>query len=625
MSGMKPDSGNTKERVSEETMTRETQTMKIQTEEATMQEAQTKETEEATTQEVQTKETEEGTTQEAQTEETEEATTKEVQTEEMKTQEHTQLSEENAAENTIEKNVEEEPPANSEDEDFFYDDNAAYEARKAARLERRKREKRRRRKLRIAAGVTVAAAVAIGAGVGFYGEELQVFVETQQTKISQMMEQRKAEKEKKDAETEQASAKAEDAANTSDVSSDDPKEEVLSAEDKSLYRKAKKYAQQYDYDKAIELLRESPTYENSEKFKKAVKVYKKKKESCVSWAPEEVTHVFYHTLIVDESKAFDGDYKSGDYNQVMTTIDEFNQITESMYERGYVMVSLYDMAEMDENGVMTRKEILLPPGKVPFVLSQDDVCYYHYMDGDGFATKLIVDEEGKVRNEYVEDDGSISVGDYDMVPLIDRFVEEHPDFSYKGAKGIVALTGYNGILGYRSDSSYETRPADLDADKVQWLDNHPDFDLNTEREGAAKVAQAMKDEGWTFASHTWGHQNVSQVSLERLQADTQKFKENIDPLIGGTDIIIFAFGADLAGTEDYSGEKFEYLKSQGYDYFCNVDSSQYYVQIRDNYFRQGRRNLDGYRMYYNPELVSDLFDAGSVFSPSRPLPVPTMG
>mgnify|MGYP000718429092 FL=1 len=34
-----------------------------------------------------------------------------------------------------------------------------------------------------------------------------------------------------------------------------------------------------------------------------------------------------------------------------------------------------------------------------------------------------------------------------MVPLIDRFVEEHPDFSYRGAKGIVALTGYNGILG----------------------------------------------------------------------------------------------------------------------------------------------------------------------------------
>lgn len=49
-------------------------------------------------------------------------------------------------------------------------------------------------------------------------------------------------------------------------------------------------------------------------------------------------------------------------------------------------------------------------------------------------------KKGRSCNEYVEDDGSVSVGDYDMVPLIDRFVEQHPDFSYRGAKGIVALT-----------------------------------------------------------------------------------------------------------------------------------------------------------------------------------------
>ena len=515
---------------------------------------------------------------------------------------------------------EEELPAASEDEDFFYDDNKAYEARRAARLERRNKLRRRKKRVRIAGGIVVVAAVAIGIGVGFYGEELQTFFSEQQTKITQMAKLFGTRKEK----TAQTIAEAEGEAEAENTATPEatPEGESLSKEDKALYRQAKYAANQYDYDKAIALLQGSDTYQTSEKFQHAVKVYQKKKDSCVSWPLDQVTHVFYHTLIKDTSKAFDGDYKTGDYDQVMTTIDEFNQITQSMYDKGYVMVSIYDMATADEN--MNMGEILLPPGKVPFVLSQDDVCYYHYMDGDGFATKLIVDDEGKVRNEYVEDDGSISVGDYDMVPLIDRFVEEHPDFSYRGAKGIVALTGYNGILGYRTDSSYETRPDDLDADKVKWLDEHPDFDLNTEREGAARVAQAMKDEGWLFASHTWGHQNVSQVSLERLQADTQKFKENVDPLIGGTDIIIFAFGADLTSVEDYSGEKFEYLKGQGYNYYCNVDSSQYFVQIRSNYFRQGRRNLDGYRMYYNPEMLSDLFDVSEVWDSSRPTPVPGM-
>ena len=389
-------------------------------------------------------------------------------------------------------------------------------------------------------------------------------------------------------------------------------------------RRAKQYAQQYDYDTAIRILKQDPDYATNETVRKYARKYLKLKQSCVSWSPEQVTHIFYHTLIKDTSKAFDGDYKAGDYDQVMTTIDEFNKITQTMYEKGYVMVSIYDLAAFDENGNLVPGEILLPPGKIPFILSQDDVCYYHYMDGDGFASKLIVDSEGKIRNEYVEDDGSISIGDYDMVPLIDRFVEEHPDFSYKGAKGIIALTGYNGILGYRTDSSYATRPEDLDDVKRKWLEEHPDFNIENERGGAITVAAAMKEEGWVFASHTWGHLNVGEISLERLQADTQRFKENVDPLIGGTDIIIFAFGADLAGIEDYSGEKFEYLKSCGYNYFCNVDSSQYYVQMRDNYFRMGRRNLDGYRMYYNPELVADLFDASQVFDPSRPTPVPPM-
>lgn len=389
---------------------------------------------------------------------------------------------------------------------------------------------------------------------------------------------------------------------------------------------AENCAVQYDYDQAISLLQNDAAYGSSPDMQQAAAGYQQTKDACVAWSPEQVTHIFYHSLIVDPSKAFDGDYKQGGYDQVMTTMNEFNQITQTMYDKGYVMVSIYDLAQMDENGVMQGKEVHLPEGKIPFVLSQDDVCYYHSQDGDGIATKLVVDGDGRVRNEYVEDDGSISVGDYDVVPLIDRFVEAHPDFSYHGAKGIVALTGYNGILGYRTDISYQTRPDDLNDDKKAWLDTHPDFNLDTERAGAKAVADAMKAEGWIFASHTWGHKNMSSVSMERLVTDTQNFKENVDPLIGGTDIIIFAFGADINDGGDYTGdEKFEYLKSQGYNYYCNVDSSRYFVQIRDGYFRMGRRNVDGYRMYYNPEMLSDLFDASAVFDPSRPTPVPPMG
>ena len=159
-------------------------------------------------------------------------------------------------------------------------------------------------------------------------------------------------------------------------------QEQKEAEDR-LIRRARRYGKQYDYDRAIKIFTDSELYEKSERLHKYVEKYKKKKASCVAWPIEEVTHVFYHSLIVDPSKAFDGDYKTDGFNQVMTTIDEFNKITQAMYDKGYVMVSIKDMASVDENGNMVPGEILLPPGKIPFVLSQDDVCYYHFMDNNG--------------------------------------------------------------------------------------------------------------------------------------------------------------------------------------------------------------------------------------------------
>ena len=85
----------------------------------------------------------------------------------------------------------------------------------------------------------------------------------------------------------------------------------------------------------------------------------------------------------------------------------------------------------------------------------------------------------------------------------------------------------------------------------------------------------MKATGWEFASHTWGHINVGQKSLEGIQTDTEKWLNYVSPLIGGTDVIIFAFGADLGDWTGYTtdNEKFNYLKNQGFDIYCNVDST----------------------------------------------------
>ena len=51
---------------------------------------------------------------------------------------------------------------------------------------------------------------------------------------------------------------------------------------------------------------------------------------------------------------------------------------------------------------------MLPPGKIPFVMSQDDLCYYPYMSGDGFADRIVIGEDGKPTCQMVLDDGTVT-------------------------------------------------------------------------------------------------------------------------------------------------------------------------------------------------------------------------
>ncbi len=395
----------------------------------------------------------------------------------------------------------------------------------------------------------------------------------------------------------------------------------------SYLQQAELLAAGYDYDAAIELLNASP-FAASPEAQAAVAGYEEIRSTLVRTDPRQVTHVFFHTLIMDTSKAFDGDSREKGYNQMMTTKDEFLKILQAMYDRGFVLVRLHDLAYevTEEDGTVRFKEgdIMLPPGKQAFVMSQDDVCYYEYMEGDGFASRMIVGEDGRPTCEMKMDDGSVSVGAYDLVPLLDQFIDEHPDFSYRGAKAVIAFTGYNGILGYRTAPSYDTD---------EYRAEHPGFDYAKEREEAARVAQCLKDDGYELASHSWGHRNMGEIPMENFIADTDKWEAEVETLTGPCDIILFPFGSDIGDWHPYAAdnERFQYLHSKGFRYFCNVDSARYFVQIGDDYLRQGRRNLDGYRMYYDlPESgvandhLSDLFNVSEVFDRSRPTPVPKM-
>ena len=418
------------------------------------------------------------------------------------------------------------------------------------------------------------------------------------------------------------------------------KEEDALTNRKNLLAQADTMAQGYDYDGAIELLQTIDGYEDDADIIAAVAGYTAQKSTLVSVDVTAVPHIFYHSLLNDTDRAFNvatlGQGTVDGMNAWMTTIEEFDEITQEMYDNGYVFVRLKDLVNetTNDDGSVTftkNTNLKLPEGKKPVILSVDDLSYYHSYKLAGYPDKLVLDDNGDVKCQYTDAEGNTTLGDYDVVPRLESFIKEHPDASYKGARGMIALTGYNGVFGYRTDVAYKTGE-NLTADQSEWLAENPDFNWDNDVAQATKVADAIKEDGWEFASHTWGHLSVTGKSVDTLKVDNEKWVNTVQNIVGPTEIIIFAHGADIGTWKDYSdtNPQYAYYKSAGYNYFCNVDGSQKaWIQIRDNYVRQGRIDLDGYTLYKatqgQTDVLEDFFDVNKVFDTRRPTPVTAVG
>ena len=183
----------------------------------------------------------------------------------------------------------------------------------------------------------------------------------------------------------------------------------------------------------------------------------------MTWPEEElvpytgtVEHLFFHQIIAYPELAFDGDNQEKGFDEWMVTVSEFNKIMQSLYEKNYILVNMNDVWSeyTDENGQqrMRRNTLMIPKGKKPLIISIDDTCYYESYIGNGFMEKLIQAEDGQIWAYGHDPEGKeVVTQDLDIIPALDKFVREHPDFSFNGVKACLSLTGYEGIFGYRTN------------------------------------------------------------------------------------------------------------------------------------------------------------------------------
>lgn len=326
-----------------------------------------------------------------------------------------------------------------------------------------------------------------------------------------------------------------------------------------------------------------------------------------------VEHLFFHEVIAYPELAFNGNSMQRGYDQNMVTVGEFNKMLESIYENGYILVDLNDVwseyAQEDGSVRMQRNTLMIPEGKKPLVLSFDDISFYEYMRHDGFMEKLIIGSDGEIWATGYDPDGNEVVSqDFTVVTILDRFVREHPDFSLDGVKGCIALTGYEGILGYRTQTD---RDIDTEA-----------FRMNRMQEVARvrPVIQRLHETGWYFATHSFGHINLENASLDRVRDDAMRWLDEVGSLVGETQIFIYPFGTRLDGGDVYeTGPAFRMYHELGFRIFASVGIEPF-SRIKPDIAAVvcDRMHADGITLRGERGRYMKFYDASEVFDPLRP-------
>ena len=338
----------------------------------------------------------------------------------------------------------------------------------------------------------------------------------------------------------------------------------------------------------------------------------------VNWVDGDIPHLCFPTLIYDTTMAFDGDDRASDYNTTMVTCDEFSAILQSLYDSGYILIDIHTIAEMvtDERGTssMEEQKLKLPEGKRPIILSQDNVNYSNVRNGDGIATKLVLDQDGKVKAQYTDSEGHDVAGDYDFIPILDSFIEKHPDFSFRGARGIVSVSGSEGVFGYRISSAAEEGSAEEGA--VQGQDasiQSAGGSAANQDDTVSAIASALRAEGWSIACAGWSHNYMNDMSLESFSAEIDNWLKYVGSLTGPADILFYPYGAEV----EYPGEKLNYLLDHGFHYLCGLWGDTDFREMGDLYMRMTRRFVDGYTLINAPVYFTSFFDASSIRDDDR--------
>lgn len=313
-------------------------------------------------------------------------------------------------------------------------------------------------------------------------------------------------------------------------------------------------------------------------------------------------------LIADTNVAFEVNYVASTDSYYLTT-SEFRAILESLYEKDYCLIDPSTMVDMENPDFLTIKDVVIPEGKKPLVIVLEDFSYTPSESQVGVCQRLVLNDMGQVCGEYVSSSGQVVVSrSSEAIGILDVFIEEHPDFSYNGVKGVISLTGYQSVFGYITDQDQvDDRNAALAIAGMPEI-APTDTEIEANRTMVLAIMDKLKSSGWIMASSTYGFINCNHCEWEVIRSDTEKWLNQVGSLTGDVTMLVYPNGDFLRGSDS----RCVYLKEQGFRIFFGVGPSAYNT-YGDNYLYFDRcmlngdtlRNLDFSRLFEVEEVYDE--------------------
>ena len=315
-------------------------------------------------------------------------------------------------------------------------------------------------------------------------------------------------------------------------------------------------------------------------------------------------------LIADTALAFSS-ANVGSTDPLMMTTGEFKAVIAELYANNYILIDVRTMTDQTNLDAVMQQTLKLPEGKKPIVIVLENVNYSAYQSGKGLCSDLILNDQGQVCGEYRNAAGETVVSrDAEAIGILDAFVEEHPDFSFDGAKGIVSFTGYETVMGYITNADQvDDRNAALTAAGLPIISPSNEEIINNQNTVTA-IMMRLKETGWTLASSTYGFINANSSDMETISNDTNKWLTQVGILTGPVEIMIYPNGDFIKGSDP----RCVFLKDNGFRIFGGVGPTAYYA-FGDNYLYLDRAMLNGDTL--RTIDYSRLFNVSAVYDPKR--------